>query len=245
MTAAEKTDPSIKSAAAPALSRIGRGHARPENLDPGATALLDDQAARAAARRERLRAQAKLTSPTGKSQFCQRLIAARAYASCTQKQLAEVLGVTRAAIALWESEDPGVRTTPKLDQVKATAAFLRVPVDYFMNDEIEARDIWQYVEAAKAGAAHGVGGTGVRPTQASQDASMLDELARMIELARPQLSDMALELGKKLDQVSNAERRRDLFLRFMTVLDMELLPVVDQGREGASRVPGAEHASDA
>jgi transcriptional regulator with XRE-family HTH domain len=62
--------------------------------------------------------------------FGEKLKKARAEAGYTQNELADLLAVSRAAIAKWESD----RGMPDVTNLKAMAEVLRVSVDYLLDD---------------------------------------------------------------------------------------------------------------
>ncbi|HET8870315.1 MAG TPA: helix-turn-helix transcriptional regulator [Aquabacterium sp.] len=81
----------------------------------------------------------------------QRLRAARHYADKTQADVAKVLGVSRAAIALHESRDPNIRTRPTAEQVMAISKLTGVPAEFLMSDLVNPDDVWKYADRATTG----------------------------------------------------------------------------------------------
>ena len=84
------------------------------------------------------------------SELWQRIRAARKYADLRQQDVAQVCGVSRAAIAQWEYDDPQRRTTPSIDQMKALSKLSGVPLDWLLNDRANLDDIWQYAKTSAA-----------------------------------------------------------------------------------------------
>lgn len=78
------------------------------------------------------------------SELWQRIRAARKYKNLRQQDIAEACGVSRGAVAQWEYEDPLKRTTPSIDQMKATAKATGVPLEWLLSDSSNLGDIWQY-----------------------------------------------------------------------------------------------------
>lgn len=103
------------------------------------------------------------------SQLWERLRAARRFADMTQAQLAAACGVTRSAYAFMESKDPNARTRPSAEQVMAIAKLTRVPVEWLLNDAVDAGDVW------KIGV---VAGGAIQPTAAHAPAQQDHPLRR-------------------------------------------------------------------
>lgn len=81
-----------------------------------------------------------------RSELWQRLRAARAYADKTQLDVAKILGVSRAAVALHESRDPSIRTRPTAEQVMAISKITGVPAEFLMSDLVAPDDVWKYAD---------------------------------------------------------------------------------------------------
>lgn len=60
--------------------------------------------------------------------------AARAHAQMTQQQLADLLGVSRPAVSLWESNDPIVRNEPTRTRLRNLARITGAPLHWLMDD---------------------------------------------------------------------------------------------------------------
>lgn len=73
----------------------------------------------------------------------QRLRQARRYADLTQADIAKRCGVTRGAVALWESAQDQHRSKPSIDHVQVIAQACRVPLDWLLNDASDLNDIWR------------------------------------------------------------------------------------------------------
>jgi transcriptional regulator with XRE-family HTH domain len=201
---------------------VGRGKDRPKDLDPAIAAVLDDAALRTANRRERLRQEAldAPQTPNTKSQLWERLRAARAYAQRTQRELAAELGVTRGAITLWESPDAGVRTMPRTEQLPGVADYLRVPLSYLMDDNVEAREVYNYAmhaERSQAKPLHWEMSAPVAPVIDPME-KIMAELARMRQPQDSGMSTQARELGAALDAEADTTRREALFKEVMQFL---------------------------
>lgn len=80
-----------------------------------------------------------MTSPTAgaperKSELWQRIRAARAHSKKTQGDIALVLGVSRPAVAMWESRHPDNRTRPTVEQMNMVARMCQVSPRWLMDD---------------------------------------------------------------------------------------------------------------
>ncbi len=93
------------------------------------------------------------------SELWQRIRSARKYADLNQGDVAQVCGVGRPAVTLWESKDAARRTKPDIDQIQALAKITRLPVEYFLNDKLDPDSVWeigkQHQAARTAAAATG------------------------------------------------------------------------------------------
>ena len=77
------------------------------------------------------------------TQLWQRLRQARRYADLTQANLAALCGVSRGAVALWESEEPEHRTKPTTDHLIEISKATGVPLEWLMNDASKLEDLWR------------------------------------------------------------------------------------------------------
>lgn len=77
------------------------------------------------------------------SHLWQRLHQARRYADLSQQDLAQLVGVSRGAVALWEAAEPEHRTRPTAEHCIAIAKAARVPIDWLLNDASELDAIWR------------------------------------------------------------------------------------------------------
>ena len=129
------------------------------------------------------------------SELWQRLKAVRSFADRRQEDVAKVCGVSRGAVAQWESKEPNNRTRPSVEQVSAIARDTGVPVEWILNDAADTADVWKIGKvygAAKTTPAAPVGGTA--PSR------MLDALKKAVEfevmLRRPDLAEgFAVPIG--------------------------------------------------
>lgn len=75
------------------------------------------------------------------STFAERIREARRSAGLTQLQLAQDCGLTRGAVALWESG--GVASTqPRPDLLRKVTQILRVPFEWLMDDSVDPQSAW-------------------------------------------------------------------------------------------------------
>jgi phage repressor protein C with HTH and peptisase S24 domain len=78
-----------------------------------------------------------------KSGLWQRLKEARNRAGKTQQDVADWFGITRNAVALWESAREDKRTAPSVEQLRRFAAETGAPLeDYLVNDAAEVNAVW-------------------------------------------------------------------------------------------------------
>ena len=77
------------------------------------------------------------------SELWQRLRQARKYADLTQQDLANRCGVTRGAVALWESAEIEHRTKPTTDHLIAVSKATKVPLEWLLNDASDVNDVWR------------------------------------------------------------------------------------------------------
>ena len=85
------------------------------------------------------------------SELWQRIRAARQYADISHDDVSKVCGVSRPAVTLWESKDPGKRTKPDINQIQALAKLARLPVEYFLNDKLDPESVWEAGKQYRAG----------------------------------------------------------------------------------------------
>lgn len=216
---------------APEVVRRGRGRPRSEALHPAVQQAMDYQAARAEERRQRLRKEAQergeSRAPGQKSELWERLRAARHYAQRTQREVALALGVTRGAVALWESEDPGNRTTPRADQLQIIANMLNVPVEFFLDDSFAPTEIWKASDIrrgekeARAVTAEDIDVIMQRLERVQQEVAQISTTGHKADTIEDEGMQAMLAALLSLDE----DRRRALVAKFNTVLEMEsILP---------------------
>ena len=91
------------------------------------------------------------------SDLWQRIRAARRYAQKTQEQLAADVGVSKAAISLWEARTPAHRTTPTRENLSALSKATGAPLHFLIDDNMAVDALWyEDVEADRAGDAAGM-----------------------------------------------------------------------------------------
>ena len=78
-----------------------------------------------------------------KSELWQRLRAARDCADLKQLDIAKACGVSRAAVALWESKIENNRSTPSIEHVQSIARETKVPMEWLLNDSADPSDVWK------------------------------------------------------------------------------------------------------
>lgn len=67
----------------------------------------------------------------------QKLRSRRRELDITQEEVAEYCGVTKGAVALWESKDPKKRNVPRKNKLTKLAQVLDVPVEWFIDENAE------------------------------------------------------------------------------------------------------------
>lgn len=77
------------------------------------------------------------------STLAERIKQARRSAGLTQLDLAQACGLTRGAIALWESSGHA-GTQPRTELLREIAKVLRVPLDWLMDDSAEPESVWHF-----------------------------------------------------------------------------------------------------
>ena len=80
------------------------------------------------------------------SELWQRLRQARRFADQTQLQMAQCCGVSRAAVALWESAEYEHRTKPTTEHLVQIAKCTSVPLEWLLNDASDLNDVWRLAE---------------------------------------------------------------------------------------------------
>lgn len=79
------------------------------------------------------------------SEFYQRLKAARSHANFSQAALADLCGVSRGTVSLWESQQSNTRTEPGMSRLKLIAAITGVPIWWLVDDTVDLNTIWHGV----------------------------------------------------------------------------------------------------
>lgn len=77
------------------------------------------------------------------TELWQRLRQARRFADMTQQDLADKVGVSRGAVALWEAAEPEHRTKPTTEHVVKIASVTRAPLEWLLNDASDLNAIWR------------------------------------------------------------------------------------------------------
>lgn len=72
-----------------------------------------------------------------KSEFWQRLRAARRRANLTQQDVADAFGISRVAVSQWESPEPSKRTQPEPDRWQLLARITGHPVSWLLDNEAD------------------------------------------------------------------------------------------------------------
>lgn len=112
-----------------------------------------------------------------KSELWQRLRETRKKNNMRQQDIAELTGVSRGAVAQWESADPANRTRPSVVQIQAISRKTRVPLDWLLSDESDPGQLWVTPNTTERRAAP------------AQDPSRLAEtFSRAVEFATLQLA---------------------------------------------------------
>lgn len=81
------------------------------------------------------------------SELWQRLRTARRYADLTQTDLGRACGVSRSAVAFWESETAEQRTRPTLEHMVTISKSTGAPLEWLMNDSSRLEDLLHVAEA--------------------------------------------------------------------------------------------------
>lgn len=105
------------------------------------------------------------------SELWQRLRTARRYADLTQTDLGRACGVSRSAVAFWESETAEQRTRPTLEHMVTISTSTGAPLEWLMNDASRLEDLLHVAEAPArpAGAAQAAPVSPGRPAPRSPD----------------------------------------------------------------------------
>lgn len=77
------------------------------------------------------------------SELWQRIRQARKFADLTQLDLSKACGVSRGAVAQWESAELEHRTKPTTDHLISIAKTTKVPLEWLMNDASDPNAIWR------------------------------------------------------------------------------------------------------
>lgn len=77
------------------------------------------------------------------SELWQRIKAARKHANLTQQDIADKFGVTRSAVAQWESSDPAKRTRPRFEMLLKISETTGCPFNWLLSDESELNETWK------------------------------------------------------------------------------------------------------
>ncbi len=131
------------------------------------------------------------------SELWQRLRAARKFSDKRQQDIADVTGVSRGAVAQWESEDPNNRTRPDVDQIQKIARETSVPVEWLLNDAVDTEDVWK---VGRFGVPRSTPAARAGPDQSAAAPRALETFIKAVEFAvmesEPDLLDcFDVELG--------------------------------------------------
>jgi transcriptional regulator with XRE-family HTH domain len=77
------------------------------------------------------------------SELWERLRAARRASGKSQQEIAERIGLSRAAIALWESKNAEIRTQPTMSNLRSFGHAVGAPMDWLMDDNADLSTFWQ------------------------------------------------------------------------------------------------------
>ena len=77
------------------------------------------------------------------SKLSERIREARRFADLTQRALATRCGVSRGAVALWETDNPKHTSNPSVEHLMRLAKATGVPLAWLMNDASEVSDVWR------------------------------------------------------------------------------------------------------
>jgi transcriptional regulator with XRE-family HTH domain len=79
------------------------------------------------------------------SELWQRIRAIRKHLGITQEAFGAELGVSKAAVSQWESENEETRTTPELPKQVAIAKLVNAPLGWLISDDSELdREWWDF-----------------------------------------------------------------------------------------------------
>ena len=78
------------------------------------------------------------------SELWQRLRAARELANKTHHDVGQVVGLSEATVALWESPDPATRLQPTAQHVMRIAKLCQLPLYLLVDDAVSVQDIQSY-----------------------------------------------------------------------------------------------------
>lgn len=77
------------------------------------------------------------------SKLSERIREARRFADLTQRALAARCGVSRGAVALWETDNERHSSTPSVEHLMRLAKATGVPLAWLMNDASQVSDVWR------------------------------------------------------------------------------------------------------
>ncbi len=77
------------------------------------------------------------------SELWQRIRQARKFADLTQLDLSKACGVSRGAVAQWESAELEHRTKPTTDHLISISKATKVPLEWLMNDASDPNEVWR------------------------------------------------------------------------------------------------------
>ena len=77
------------------------------------------------------------------SELWERIHAARKASGLTQDKVAAAIGVTRAGVALWESNNPKHQTSPSLQNLRELSKAIGVPMEWLMDDNSDPGEAWK------------------------------------------------------------------------------------------------------
>jgi len=151
------------------------------------------------------------------SELWQRIKAARRHASLTQDEVAQMLNLTRPAVAQWESKNPETRTSPSRANLNAFSELTGAPMDWLTDDGQDATPYW-------IPPGHDEGGLGEIAVMRASDQRLLlpDEGTReasLIRAARADRPKLTVENEEREALVRLGLAMRDQFV-FVPLLDV-------------------------
>jgi transcriptional regulator with XRE-family HTH domain len=142
------------------------------------------------------------------STFAERIREARRSAGLTQLDLAQACGLTRGAVALWESSGHA-GTQPRTELLREIAKALGVPLDWLMDDSAEPESVWYF------------------PNRRTEGGKLLSQIAREEE-SRTGYQVSYVSGSIRGDPAERAERGRTRPSRGIVDLLPDVLPDVEQ-----------------